>query len=73
MKSPSPEAVAYVSATVGGSLSTVSFQDLTIGKQAHPFKAHSWGIKGPVKGFSKVSRRNLQTPRCHQPQVFQSL
>jgi hypothetical protein len=59
MKSPNPGGVAYISSTVGGSLSTVSFQDNTIGKQAHPFKAHGWGIKGPVKGFSRVSRRNL--------------
>jgi hypothetical protein len=51
--------VAYVSSTVGGSLSTISFQDNTTGRQAHPFKAHSWGIKGSVKGFSRVSRRNL--------------
>jgi hypothetical protein len=59
MKSQNTGRVAYVSSRVGGSLSTVSFQDHTIGKQAHPLKTHSWGIKGPVKGFSRVSRRNL--------------
>jgi hypothetical protein len=51
MKSQNPGGVAYVSSTVGGSLSTVAFKDNTISKQVHPFKAHSWGIKGPVKGF----------------------
>jgi hypothetical protein len=59
MKSPNPGGVAYISSTVGGSLSTVSFRDNTLGRQAHPFKAHSWGVKGPVRGFSRVSRRNL--------------
>jgi hypothetical protein len=59
MNVSNPGGVAYVSSTVGGSLSTVSFRDNTLGRQAHPFKAHSWGIKGPVKGFSRVSRRNL--------------
>jgi hypothetical protein len=59
MKSPNPEGVAYVSSTVGGSLSTVSFQDPTIGREVNPPRTHSWGFKGPVKGFSRVSRRNL--------------
>jgi len=60
MKSQSTGGVAYVSSAVGGSLSTVSFRDNTLpGRQAHPFKAHIWGIKGPVKGFSRISRRNL--------------
>jgi hypothetical protein len=59
MKIPNPGGVAYVSSTVGGSLSCLSFQDHTIGKQVNPSKAHRRGIKGPVKGFSKVSRRNL--------------
>jgi hypothetical protein len=51
--------VAYLSTAVGGSLTTVSFQDPTIGRQVNSSKAHSWGIKGSVKGFSRVSRRNL--------------
>jgi hypothetical protein len=59
MKSPNPGEVAYVSSAVGGSLSTVSLQDDTLDRGVNPSKAHSWGIKGPVKGFSRVSRRNL--------------
>jgi hypothetical protein len=59
MKSQSTRGVAYVSSTVGGSLSTVSFRNPTIGRQVNPPRTHSWGVKGPVKGFSRVSRRNL--------------
>jgi hypothetical protein len=59
MKSPSTGEVACVSSTVGGSLSTVYFRNNTLGRQANTSKVHSCGIKGPVKGFSKVSRRNL--------------
>jgi hypothetical protein len=59
LKSPNPGEVAYVSSAVGGSLSTVSFQDNTIGREVNPSKVHSHGIRGPIKGFSRVSRRNL--------------
>ena len=59
MKSTYPGGVGYVSSAVGGSLSCVSFQDNTIGRQVNPPKAHSYGIKGRIRGFSGVSRGNL--------------
>jgi hypothetical protein len=47
---------AYLSSAVGGSVSTISFEDKEIRNQVHT--RHS-GIRGRIKGFSGVSRRNL--------------
>ena len=48
---------AYVSSTVGGSLSQISFQSREGRNRTNP--TYRGGIKGKVKGFSRVSRRNL--------------
>ena len=49
--------VAYVSSTVGGSLSQISFQNSECRNRSS--STNCGGIKGKVKGFSRVSRRNL--------------
>jgi hypothetical protein len=49
---------AYVSSTIGGSLSQISFQE-SEGRNRPSPNTHAGGIKGKVKGFSRVSRRNL--------------
>jgi hypothetical protein len=48
---------AYVSSTVGGSLSQVSFENS--GTRNRISSTNCGGVKGKVKGFSRVSRRNL--------------
>jgi hypothetical protein len=48
---------AYVSATVGGSLSQISFQGGEYRNRTS--STNCGGVKGKVKGFSRVSRRNL--------------
>jgi len=50
---------AYVSSAVGGSVSSISFEDYTTKNQVCPRIDHPAGTKGKVKGFSRVSRRNL--------------
>jgi hypothetical protein len=50
---------AYVSSSVGGSLSTLSFEDEETTNRISPHIHHSGGTKGKIKGFSRVSRRNL--------------
>jgi hypothetical protein len=46
---------AYVCSAVGGSVSSVCFE----GYRTSPRIGHYGGIRGKIKGFSKVSRRNL--------------
>ena len=48
---------AYVSSAIGGSLSQISFRDSEGRNRIAP--THCGGIKGRVRGFSRVSRRNL--------------
>ena len=51
---------ASVSYAVGGSVATVSFEDSKIGnRQSRTRRHYSGGIRGKVRGFSTVSRRNL--------------
>jgi hypothetical protein len=51
--------VAYVSAAVGGSLSTLSFEDTTIKNQLSSHRHCGGGIRDKIRGFSRTSRRNL--------------
>jgi hypothetical protein len=55
----SHQEVAYDSSTVGGSLSTLSFEDTEISNQLSPRRRRGRGIRGKVRGFSRASRRNL--------------
>ncbi len=49
-----------MSSAVGGSVSTVSFDESNAGKRRpHGRTPHARGIRGKVRGFSRVSRRNL--------------
>jgi hypothetical protein len=50
--------VARVSSAVGGSLSTLSFEDTTRNHRSS-HKRRGGGIRGRVRGFSRTSRRNL--------------
>jgi hypothetical protein len=52
---------ASVSYAVGGSVSSVSFDDTKTGNRrvGTPRRRHGGGIRGKVRGFSRVSRRNL--------------
>jgi hypothetical protein len=52
----SNESYAYLSSAVGGSVSKLSFKD-NARKQAR--STRGGGIRGKIKGFSRVSRRNL--------------
>ena len=51
--------VAYVSSAVGGSLSTLSFEDTKTRNQLSPPRRHGGGNRDRVRGFSRASRRNL--------------
>jgi hypothetical protein len=51
--------VAHVSSAVGGSLSTLSFEDTTTKNQLSLPKRHGRGMRDRVRGFSRESRRNL--------------
>jgi hypothetical protein len=55
----SHQEVAYVSSAVGGSLSTLSFEDTKTRNQLSPPRRHGRGIRDRVRGFSRASRRNL--------------
>ena len=55
----SHQGVAYVSSSVGGSLSTLSFEDTEISNQLSPRRRRGRGIRGKVRGSSRASRRNL--------------
>jgi hypothetical protein len=53
---------ASVSYAVGGSVSSVSFDDTKIGNLrvgTPPPRRRGGGLRGKVRGFSRVSRRNL--------------
>jgi hypothetical protein len=50
---------AYVSSSVGGSVSTLSFEDITTKNQLSLPKRHGRGMRDRVRGFSRASRRNL--------------
>jgi hypothetical protein len=60
---PSPKSshqgVAYVSSSVGGSVSTLSFEDTKTSNRLSPSRRRSGGIRDRVRGFSRESRRNL--------------
>ena len=51
--------VAYLSSAVGGSLSTLSFEDTKRSNRLNPSRRRSGGIRDRVRGFSRTSRRNL--------------
>jgi hypothetical protein len=55
----SQQGVAYVSSSVGGSVSTLSFQDTTPRNYWSPPMRRGGGIRDRVRGFSRTSRRNL--------------
>jgi hypothetical protein len=50
---------AYVSSAVGGSVSTLSFEDTKTSNRLSPRKHRGGGIRDRVRGFSRTSRRNL--------------
>jgi hypothetical protein len=51
--------VAYVSSAVGGSLSTLSFEDTATSNHCNPPTCRGGGIRDRVRGFSRTSRTNL--------------
>jgi hypothetical protein len=51
--------VAYLSSTVGGSLSTLSFESTTKNHRSPPASRRGGGIRERVRGLSRSSRRNL--------------
>jgi hypothetical protein len=53
------QGVAYVSSSVGGSVSTLSFEDSTTNNRLRPSRRLGGGIRDRVRGFSRRSRRNL--------------
>jgi hypothetical protein len=54
-----PQGVAYVSSSVGGSVSTLSFEDTTPRNYWNPPTRRGGGIRDRVRGFSRASRRNF--------------
>jgi hypothetical protein len=58
LKSPHQK-IAYVSSSVGGSVSTLSFEDSTSRNHCSPPTRRAGGIRNRVRGFSRASRRNL--------------
>jgi hypothetical protein len=55
----SHQRVAHVSSAVGGSLSTLSFEETNRTSWSLPTTRHGGGTRGPVRGFSRASRKNL--------------
>jgi len=55
----SHQGVAYVSSAVGGSVSTLSFEDTKTSNRLGPSRRRSGGTRDRVRGFSRESRRNL--------------
>jgi hypothetical protein len=55
----SHQGVAHLSSAVGGSVSTLSFQDTTPRNYWNPPTRRGGGIRDRVKGFSRASRTNL--------------
>ena len=58
LKSPH-QGGAYVSSSIGGSVSTLSFEDTTIKNRLSSHRRCGGGIRDRVRGFSRTSRRNL--------------
>src|SRR5918994_4577664 len=60
---PSPnsshQGVAYLSSAVGGSVSTLSFEDTTIKNRLRSSRRLGGGTRDRVRGFSRASRWNL--------------
>jgi hypothetical protein len=60
---PSPKSsyqgVAYVSSSVGGSLSTLSLEDASTSTYWRPPARRAGGLRDKVRGFSRTSRRNF--------------
>jgi hypothetical protein len=50
---------AYLSSAVGGSVSTLSFEETITKNQLGPPKRRSGGTRDRIRGFSRASRRNL--------------
>src|SRR5918993_4788953 len=50
---------AYVSSAVGGSVSTLSFEDTKTSNRLSPSRRRGGGIRDRVRGFSRESRSNL--------------
>jgi hypothetical protein len=57
--SSSHQEIAYVSSAVGGSVSTLSFEETKASNRLSSRKHHARGIRDKVRGFSRASRRNL--------------
>jgi hypothetical protein len=55
----SHQGVAYVSSAVGGSVSTLSFEDTKTSNRLSPSRRRSGGIRDRVRGFSRENRTNL--------------
>jgi len=55
----SHQGVAYVSSSVGGSVSTLSFENTTTKNRLSSHRRCGGGIRDRVRGFSRTSRRNL--------------
>jgi hypothetical protein len=55
----SHQRVAYVSSSVGGSVSTLSFEEIKANNRLSRRKHRSRGTRDRVRGFSRESRRNL--------------
>jgi hypothetical protein len=55
----SHQGVAYVFSSVGGSVSTLSFEDTTTKNRLSSHRRCSGGNRDKVRGFSRASRRNL--------------
>jgi hypothetical protein len=55
----SHQEVAYVSSSLGGSVSTLSFEETITKNQLGPPKRHGRGTRDRIRGFSRASRRNL--------------
>jgi hypothetical protein len=58
MKS-SHQGVAYLSSSVGGAVSTLSFENTKTRNQLSTPRRHGGGIRDRVRGFSRTSRTNF--------------
>jgi hypothetical protein len=63
VEKPSPKSShhpsAYVSSSVGGSVSTLSFEDTATSNHCNPPTCRGGGTRSKVSGFSRASRTNL--------------
>jgi hypothetical protein len=55
----SHQGVAYICSAVGGSVSTLSFEETITKNQLSLPKRHVRGMRDRIRGFSRTSRRNL--------------